>query len=138
MFCRVSRNIALRRAFSSNPSQDHYNVLGVKPDATAKEIKSAFYELSKKYHPDTSPDDPVKAAEQFQKVATAYEVLGTEDKRRAYDSTLTPRYSGPRVYTETRKKPKPGEKHRQYEDLDIDYKDFEHFQKASRLVLYED
>jgi len=132
MFCRASRNLALRRAFSSNPPQDHYSVLGLKPDASAKEIKSAFYELSKKYHPDTNPDDPAKAAEQFQKVAAAYEALGTEDKRKAYDSTMTPRYSGPRVYTDARARAKAATRHKQYEDLDIDYRDFEHFQKANR------
>ena len=135
MFCRASRNLALRRAFSSNPPQDHYSVLGLKPDASAKEIKSAFYELSKKYHPDTNPDDPAKAAEQFQKVAAAYEALGTEDKRKAYDSTMTPRYSGPRVYTDARARAKAATRHKQYEDLDIDYRDFEHFQKANRLVF---
>ncbi|KAE9549148.1 hypothetical protein FO519_007634 [Halicephalobus sp. NKZ332] len=135
MFRRVSRSLVLRRAFSSSSPQDHYSVLGVKPDASAKEIKAAFYKLSKKYHPDTNPNDPVKAAEQFQKVASAYEALGTEDRRRAYDSTMTPRYSGPHIFTETRKRSRTTEKHKRYEDLDIDYKDFEHFQRTNRLFL---
>lgn len=56
----------------SSPPLDPYAVLEIKRDATTKDIKAAFYKLSKKYHPDTNPDDPVKAADQFHKVMRRY------------------------------------------------------------------
>ena len=42
--------------------QDPYKVLGVSPDATDEEIKKAYRELTKKYHPDLNPGDPSAAA----------------------------------------------------------------------------
>ena len=44
--------------------RDPYEVLGVAKGASAKDIKSAFRKLAKKYHPDQNPDDP-KAKERF-------------------------------------------------------------------------
>jgi DnaJ-class molecular chaperone len=58
--------------------RDPYDVLGVAKGASAKDIKSAFRKLAKKYHPDQNPDDP-NAANQ------AYEIVGDEKKRAAYD-----------------------------------------------------
>uniref|UniRef100_A0A914EMV8 J domain-containing protein n=1 Tax=Acrobeloides nanus TaxID=290746 RepID=A0A914EMV8_9BILA len=119
-----------RLSSASSSSQDHYKTLGVSRDATQKEIKAAFYDLSKKYHPDTNPDDREKATEMFNKVAHAYEILGSADKKEIYDSmnkspqrVRTPGSSNVYNQTSTRK---------QYTDLDIDYKDFEHFQKSNR------
>ncbi|KAL2086922.1 hypothetical protein ACEWY4_017981 [Coilia grayii] len=65
--------------------EDLYQVLGVARNATQKEIKKAYYQLAKKYHPDTNPDDP-QAKEKFAKLAEAYEVLSDEVKRRQYDT----------------------------------------------------
>jgi DnaJ-class molecular chaperone len=61
---------------------DHYSTLGVSKDATQNEIKSAYRELAKKYHPDKSDGD----TEKFQEVQEAYDVLGDKDKRRRYDA----------------------------------------------------
>jgi DnaJ-class molecular chaperone len=47
--------IATRSASTSSSSQDYYATLGISPLATQKEVKSAFYELSKRYHPDRNP-----------------------------------------------------------------------------------
>ncbi|XP_066496589.1 dnaJ homolog subfamily A member 3, mitochondrial [Tiliqua scincoides] len=65
--------------------EDFYQVLGVSRNASQKEIKKAYYQLAKKYHPDTNKDDP-KAKEKFSQLAEAYEVLGDEVKRKQYDT----------------------------------------------------
>ncbi|XP_052281507.1 protein tumorous imaginal discs, mitochondrial-like isoform X2 [Dreissena polymorpha] len=65
--------------------EDYYKVLGVNKDATAKDIKNAYYKLAKKYHPDVSKNDP-DASKKFQAVSEAYEVLSDDNKRRQYDT----------------------------------------------------
>nr|XP_056722211.1 dnaJ homolog subfamily A member 3, mitochondrial [Euleptes europaea] len=65
--------------------EDYYQVLGVPRTASQKEIKKAYYQLAKKYHPDTNKDDP-KAKEKFSQLAEAYEVLSDEVKRKQYDT----------------------------------------------------
>ncbi|MGY6708644.1 MAG: DnaJ C-terminal domain-containing protein [Rhizobiaceae bacterium] len=64
--------------------RDPYEVLGVAKDASAKDIKSAYRKLAKKYHPDQNPDDP-KAQERFAEATQAYDVVGDDNKRAAYD-----------------------------------------------------
>src|SRR5258706_4176393 len=64
--------------------RDPYEVLGVKRNADAAAIKSAFRKLAKKLHPDANKNDP-KAAQRFAEINSAYEILGEEDKRKAYD-----------------------------------------------------
>ena len=64
--------------------RDPYDVLGVAKNASAKDIKSAFRKLAKKYHPDQNPDDP-KAKERFAEANQAYEVVGDETKRGQFD-----------------------------------------------------
>ncbi|XP_015227678.1 PREDICTED: dnaJ homolog subfamily A member 3, mitochondrial isoform X1 [Cyprinodon variegatus] len=65
--------------------QDFYQVLGVPRTASQKEIKKAYYQMAKKYHPDTNKDDP-QAKEKFAQLAEAYEVLSDEVKRKQYDT----------------------------------------------------
>jgi len=75
-----------RLLHTSNLSlKDYYQILGVSRNASAKDIKKAYYQLAKKYHPDVNKDDP-KAAKQFQEVSEAYEVLSDEGKRQQYDN----------------------------------------------------
>lgn len=64
--------------------RDPYEVLGVKKNADAAAIKSAFRKLAKKLHPDANKNDP-KAAQRFAEINSAYEILGADDKRKAYD-----------------------------------------------------
>ncbi len=54
--------------------QDPYKVLGVSPDASDDEVKKAYRDLTKKYHPDLNPDDP-KAAEKMNDINAAYDQI---------------------------------------------------------------
>jgi DnaJ-class molecular chaperone len=64
--------------------RDPYDVLGVAKTASAKDIKSAYRKLAKQYHPDQNPDDP-KAKDRFAAANQAYEILGDEKARAAFD-----------------------------------------------------
>jgi DnaJ-class molecular chaperone len=64
--------------------RDPYEVLGIDRKADAAEVKSAFRRLAKKLHPDANKNDP-KAAGRFAEINAAYEILGDDDKRKAFD-----------------------------------------------------
>ena len=64
--------------------RDYYEVLGIQKSASADEIKRAYRQLAKKYHPDMNEGD--KDAEQkFKEVNEAYAVLSDPDKKAKYD-----------------------------------------------------
>ena len=64
--------------------KNHYQTLGVSPSATAEEIKNAYKRLSKRVHPDKNWGDKI-FEELFKNVNEAYQVLGNEVERRAYN-----------------------------------------------------
>jgi molecular chaperone DnaJ len=64
--------------------RDYYEVLGVGRNAGEQELKSAYRDLAKKYHPDRNPDDPA-AEDKFKEASEAYSVLSDGQKRAAYD-----------------------------------------------------
>ena len=64
--------------------RDYYEVLGVGRNADAKEIKSAYRKLAKKYHPDMNPGDK-QAEQKFKEVTEAYNVLSDTEKKKLYD-----------------------------------------------------
>ena len=64
--------------------RDPYSVLGVPKDASRQNIKSAFRRLAKKHHPDRNREDP-SAQAKFAEVNRAYEIIGDEKRRTAFD-----------------------------------------------------
>ncbi len=64
--------------------RDYYEVLGVPKTATDAELKKAYRQLAKKYHPDINPGDK-EAEAKFKEASEAYAVLSDADKRRQYD-----------------------------------------------------
>ncbi len=63
---------------------DYYKILGLNKNATAEDIKKAYRNLARKYHPDVNQDDPA-AHKKFQQINEANEVLGDPAKRKKYD-----------------------------------------------------
>src|SRR5438094_908674 len=64
--------------------QTPYEVLGVKPDASADDIRKAYRKLAKQFHPDLNPGKP-EAEARFKAVSTAYDLLSDAEKRARYD-----------------------------------------------------
>lgn len=67
--------------------QTCYQILGCLPSATAEDIKRAYRRLSKRYHPDVNPGDPM-AAKRFITMKEAYDTLSNPVSRAAYDDML--------------------------------------------------
>jgi DnaJ-class molecular chaperone len=65
--------------------RDPYQVLGVSKSASEAEVKSAYRKLAKKLHPDANKHDP-KAASRFAELNAAYEIVGDDKKRKAFDN----------------------------------------------------
>jgi len=66
-------------------NKDYYEILGVDRKASLEEIKKAYRNLAKKYHPDLNPNNRKEAEEKFKEIAEAYEVLSDPQKRAQYD-----------------------------------------------------
>ena len=65
--------------------KDYFAILGLKPSASEKEIRSAYKRLAKKHHPDVNPGNK-KAEEKFKEINEAYEVLSDPEKRRKWEA----------------------------------------------------
>ncbi|KAG0657794.1 hypothetical protein C6P45_002327 [Maudiozyma exigua] len=73
-----------------NPDKDYYKILSVPKDANSKEIRKAYLNLTKKYHPDKqgnmSEDEQKKVHEKMSEINEAYEILSDDSKRNEYDN----------------------------------------------------
>ncbi len=97
---RAGRNSRGRPGRITRPSPppvpappDYYATLGVAEDASAKEIKKAYRSLAQQYHPDRNAGDAA-AEERFKEVQSAYDVVGDETKRKAYDRARRDPFGG--------------------------------------------
>lgn len=84
--CRIASYVHhhQQRSFWTSPQlniKSHYETLELKPGATHSDIKTAYYRLSMKFHPDKNKGNEDK----FKDLSTAYEVLGNPRLRRLYD-----------------------------------------------------
>ncbi|MBM4412180.1 MAG: J domain-containing protein [Chloroflexi bacterium] len=66
-------------------SRNYYDVLGINRSASATEIRNAYRELAKRYHPDTNPSNPY-AEDLIRSINLAYTVLRDQQKRIQYDN----------------------------------------------------
>ena len=71
-----------------NPNRNHYQVLGIDPNASEDEIRTAYKKLARTYHPDLNPKRPRSAHDRFRQLQQAYDVLSDPICRRRYDESL--------------------------------------------------
>ena len=92
------------------PLRDYYTVLGVKPTATHEEIRRAYRELARKYHPDVAGDNTLRL---FQEITEAHTVLGNPVKRKEYDELLAAQEQAKHgvgdIRTEAQRHPNPAQ-----------------------------
>ena len=73
---------------SDDSPKNHYELLGVQPSASAQEIRRAYRELSKLYHPDTTELSDAIATQKFQALNEAYGTLSNPEQRLNYDHKI--------------------------------------------------
>ncbi|MBK9285828.1 MAG: J domain-containing protein [Sphingobacteriaceae bacterium] len=105
---------------------NYYEILGVKENATAAEIKAAFRKLAKLFHPDKNPN----GQDQFRKIRKAYEILGNPSLRRSYDLKLK-YYRNSNTKTNYKK---PGTKNWSFEEQELKRRKYydEHIRKYAK------
>lgn len=101
-----------------NNTINYYELLGVKKDASAEEIKEAYKKLMKKWHPDLNKDE--NAASMSMKINEAKEVLLDEEKRKDYDEYLDNKVEmNYNRYTQAKKQEQDNTQYAQYENNNV-------------------
>ncbi|XP_061582318.1 dnaJ homolog subfamily C member 4 isoform X1 [Cololabis saira] len=100
LWCCKSGLRMLSQSYAHRKAVNHYDLLGVKTDATLDEIKNAFFDKSKKLHPDSDPSNPTLHS-QFVQLNEAYRVLSKEPSRKEYDFKIRRPYSGGQAFRST-------------------------------------
>lgn len=79
-----------RSGKTGNPSlaSTYYTVLGLSPSASVQDIRRAYREMSKRYHPDTTDLPSAIATEKFQQLNVAYATLSSPERRLVYDQKI--------------------------------------------------
>ncbi len=85
----------IRFIIDFDPKKDYYKILGVLATSTDKEIKSAYYKLAKKYHPDVNGG--IQTTE-FKEMTNAYDILSDQKKREEYDTMRKSGYTDESKY----------------------------------------
>lgn len=82
-----NENSSTRPDLSTTASRNLYDILNVRPEATASELKAAYRQLSQRYHPDkhSTESEKVAATDKFTQVKEAYEILSSEKLQRLYN-----------------------------------------------------
>ncbi|XP_055641953.1 dnaJ homolog subfamily C member 30, mitochondrial [Toxorhynchites rutilus septentrionalis] len=101
-YCINQRSISLCGCLQ----RSHYDSLGITSAATQNDIKQAYYNLSKLYHPDINKDS-TSAAEKFRAITEAYEILGNYRLRKLYDKGIL--HTAGRQYAQQEPVAKPPE-----------------------------
>jgi DnaJ-domain-containing protein 1 len=83
----MSERDRLRQPPAGQRPLTYYDVLDLDRDASPEEIKAAYYELARKYHPDVASQDP-EMAQTFAVINEAYRILSDQQRRTQYDRTL--------------------------------------------------
>ncbi|XP_065159131.1 dnaJ-like protein 60 isoform X2 [Atheta coriaria] len=81
-------NFKLRKSLQSKAKQNYYEILNLNQNCSSRDIKRAYIDLSKKYHPDKNGHVD---SQMFLDVSEAYSVLSKKDLRRDYDLVMFPR-----------------------------------------------
>ncbi|XP_070769457.1 dnaJ homolog subfamily C member 4 [Enoplosus armatus] len=93
LWCCKSGLRLLSQSYAHRKAVNYYDLLGVKSDASLEEIKNAFFDKSKKLHPDSDPSNPALHS-QFVELNEAYRVLSKDPSRKEYDFKIRHPYSG--------------------------------------------
>ena len=113
--------------------KSHYDILGINQNASQEEIKKAYFEMAKKYHPDAGDETEIQ---KFHEVAEAYKVLSDSDSRKAYDLSLEPIEEGAKkVETEPADQTARTGKRESYRDAELKEFHRNRFKKAWFRVI---